>query len=280
MRIPKHLSGLARLGLAVFSLIAPSLLWAATANISIGDNFFSPTATNINIGDQVKWTWIGTNFHSTTSDTGLWDSGIHAGGNFNFTMTFPTAGNFPFHCNVHSFMTGAVTVVVASTPPTVSLTNPPNGEILSASATVRLQASASSSTASVTNVQFFEGTASLGNVPTSPYSLTVSNLGAADYTFSAVATDSNGLTATNAVTIHVVTAAPLSLSAPQRLSATSFQLTYSATVGLRYLVQRSADLTSWSPINTNTAASNSVVFEDTQAVALQNFYRVELLPNP
>jgi len=268
------------LGLGICSIPYTAGLRAAVANVSIGDDFFSPTSTNINVGDEVKWTWIGSVMHSTTSNTGLWDSGIHAGGEFTFSNSFPSAGNFPYHCNVHAFMVASITVQAASTPPTVTLTNPPNGEILSAPATITLAASASDSGGSVTNVQFFQGATSLGNVPASPYSLTVSNLGAADYNFSAVAMNNQGQSATNTITIHVITASPIVLSGPERPSATSFQFTYSANAGLRYVVQRSADLVAWTALNTNTAAGTSVLFQDASAPGGQNFYRVALLPNP
>ncbi len=109
----------------------------------------------------------------------------------------------------------------------------------------------------------------------SPYSVVVNNLGAGDYTFSAVATDNGGLRATNAIVVHVVTPVPIVLSALQRPSPTSFQFNYSANVGLRYVVQRSGALPSFTPISTNTAASNPVTFLDNGADGGR-----ELLPRP
>ncbi len=52
------------------------VLASNVTNISIGDFFFSPTAVTINVNDQVRWTWIGSAGHTTTSDTGLWDSSV------------------------------------------------------------------------------------------------------------------------------------------------------------------------------------------------------------
>ena len=174
-----------------------------------------------------------------------------------------------------------VTVSVANdVPPTVTVTNPPDGAVLSTPATIALAATAADVDGSVTNVQFFQGTASLGNVTSSPYGVTVNNLGAGDYTFSAVATDNGGLSATNAITLHVVTPVPIVLGNLQRTSPTSFQFTYSATVGLRYVVERSGSLTIFTPIATNTAASNPVTFLDNAALGTLKFYRVGLLPNP
>src|SRR5882672_2245912 len=65
-------------------------------NVSIGDFFFSPAAVTINVNDQVKWTWIGSVGHTTTSNTGLWDSGVKGNGS-TFVTTFATAGTFPYH---------------------------------------------------------------------------------------------------------------------------------------------------------------------------------------
>ncbi len=127
---------------------------------------------------------------------------------------------------------------------------------------------------------FLQGTNSLGNVQNLPYSVTVHNLAAGDYTLSAVASDNGGAKATNAVTIHVVTPSPIALSNAQRLSPSSFQFSYSATVGLRYTVQRSADLAHWAALNTNGATSSSEIFLDQSATANPGFYRVGLLPNP
>ena len=139
---------------------------------------------------------------------------------FSFSVPFANAGTYPYHCTLHVVthnMRGSVTVQAADVPPMVTVTNPPNGAILSAPATIALAAAASDSDGSVTNVQFFQGTASLANVTSSPYSVVVNNLEAGDYTFSAVATDNGGLSATNAIVVHVVTPVAIVLSAPQRV---------------------------------------------------------------
>ena len=47
--------------------------------------------------------------HTITSDTKLWDSGLLAPGK-SYSHNFDTPGNYPYHCAVHTFMTGAVTV--------------------------------------------------------------------------------------------------------------------------------------------------------------------------
>jgi len=270
----------ALIGLAVCAFgSSPPVLASNVTNVSIGDFFFSPAAVTINVNDQVKWTWIGSIGHTTTSDTGLWDSGVKGNGS-TFVNTYTTAGSFPYHCTVHPFMTAAITVQAANVPPTVAITNPPNGSVLASPATFSLVADLLKNEGSVTNVLFLQGTTSLGNVQNSPYLVTVQNLAAGDYTFAAVASDNGGAKATNAITIHVVVPAPIILSDVQRLSPASFQFSYSASAGLRYVVQRSADLTDWTVLTTNAATSGSEIFLDQSATGNAGFYRVGLLPNP
>src|SRR5207244_430011 len=68
-----------------------------------------------------------------------------------------------------------VTVTITNnTPPTVAITSPTNGASFFAPATITIRANASDSDGSVTNVQFFDGNTSLGNVSSSPYNLPVS----------------------------------------------------------------------------------------------------------
>src|SRR5437588_4074212 len=82
---------------------------SANAGVSIEDNFFSPAATHIDPTETITWTWNGVHNHSTTSDTGIWDSGIHGNGH-TFPRTFSSVGIFKYHCNVHSNMHGTIYV--------------------------------------------------------------------------------------------------------------------------------------------------------------------------
>lgn len=268
----------ALLALAICAASWSSTVLGAVANINIVNFAFSPNTLSINVNDSVTWTWVGSP-HTTTSDTGLWDSGVFGTGH-TFSRIFPSAGSFPFHCTVHPFMTGAIIVQSVNVPPTIAFTNPPNGLVFAAPASFTLAATASDSDGSVTNVEFLQGANLLGNVRTAPYSVPVRNLAAGTYAFSVVATDNGGSKATNSLTVSVVTPAPIRLNAMQRLSPGSFQFNYSASIGLRYVVQRSSDLTHWTDLSTNTAAAGSITFQDTSASPNPAFYRVGLLPNP
>ena len=267
--------------------LAPSSL-AASATVQVGTTglTFTPATANINVGDQVIWVWGGPN-HSTTSDTvGLWDSGIFSPPPaHSFTNQFNSAGTFPYHCTIHGGapfnMKGSIIVTAPNSPPAVTITNPVSGTVLAVPANVTLQATASDTDGTVTNVQFMIGTTLLTNNASAPYFAVTNNLPAGSYTLSAIALDNLGAKATNTVSLSVVTPLGLAISAPQ-LTAGNFQLNYAANTGLTYVVQQSTNLIApnWVSILTNKATSNPAVFVDSHATNSPGFYRVERLPNP
>jgi plastocyanin len=77
--------------------------------VTISDFQFSPLSMTISVGDTVIWTNQGPTAHTTTSNTGIWDSGL-LGRNQTFTRIFTAAGSFPYHCTPHPQMTGTITV--------------------------------------------------------------------------------------------------------------------------------------------------------------------------
>jgi hypothetical protein len=90
--------------------------------------------------------------------------------------------------------------------PNVSLTSPSSGASYNAPASVTLAASASDSDGSVAKVEFFSGAIKVGESLSVPYSVTLSNVAAGAYTYTAVATDNVGATTTSAsVSVTVVT---------------------------------------------------------------------------
>ncbi|HXI54229.1 MAG TPA: lectin-like protein [Candidatus Saccharimonadales bacterium] len=84
----------------------------------------------------------------------------------------------------------------------------------------------------------------------------------------------------NDVTLTVVTPVPIVLSGIQRSFDTQSVFSYSADVGLRYAVERSATLTNWTTIRSDTANVNPMTVTDTAATNRMNFYRVRRLANP
>ncbi len=84
-----------------------------TVTIQVKDFTFNPDPVTIKAGDTVHWVWQN-NDHSSTSDTGIWDSGIH-NTRFTFDHTFNSAGTFGYHCVEHggpgTGMHGTITVM-------------------------------------------------------------------------------------------------------------------------------------------------------------------------
>jgi uncharacterized repeat protein (TIGR03806 family) len=95
---------------------------------------------------------------------------------------------------------------VSNPPPSVTLTGPTNGSVVTAAASVSLIAEAAAQYNTLSFVDFYIGSALLGSVTNPPYSLTTSGLGAGSYALKAVAVDGSGLTATSAVVNITVTA--------------------------------------------------------------------------
>jgi plastocyanin len=188
--------------------------FGATNIVTIGSFFFSPASTTVNVGDTVTWSNAVFTAHDSTR-SGLWASGqLNQGQRFSFVFT--NAGSYPYFCAIHIVshpeQAGTVSVVAApNNPPTVLITNPPNGTVFAAPANVTVQASASDDV-SVTNVQFLIGSIVLGNDTTSPYSAVTNGLPAGAYTLSAVASDNVGAKATNSISITVNPNQPPSVS--------------------------------------------------------------------
>jgi plastocyanin len=88
--------------------------------IDIGEFAYAPQDALIYQGDSVVFTWKGpdTN-HSATGDAFDSDAGRqpnHPIGD-TYAVTFTKVGTFSYHCKVHSFMTGTVTVREAPAGP-------------------------------------------------------------------------------------------------------------------------------------------------------------------
>jgi plastocyanin len=83
-------------------------------NVTIIDYQFIPSQLTITQNDTVRWTWASTNQapHSTTSNSGIWDSQPqNAGATFTLTFTDSVPANYPYHCTVHpTIMMGNIQV--------------------------------------------------------------------------------------------------------------------------------------------------------------------------
>jgi plastocyanin len=91
--------------------------FAATKAVTIADFSFTPSLSKLHIGDGVQWTNNGPSTHTTTSNApfSLWDSGNLTSGQ-TFSWPFNAAGIFPYHCSIHTFMTGNIGVLGFASP--------------------------------------------------------------------------------------------------------------------------------------------------------------------
>jgi plastocyanin len=181
-------------------------IWAAVVNVSVVNFAFVPAATNISVNDQVIWTWeVGANDHNVTSTSAsqAWPASPTQNGPATFTNTFTTAGTFPYKCTIHNF-TGSITVGQVSSAPSVSITSPSAGTMFTAPATVTVDASASATGESVTNVAIFTNDVLAAASNASSFALTLSGLQVGSYALTAVAV-AGGVSVTSApVDISVI----------------------------------------------------------------------------
>ena len=75
---------------------------------TLGNNAYAPNPVTISAGGTVTWTNMDSIPHTATSDSGVFNGALPAGGQFSFT--FPNKGSFPYHCTIHPGMVGTVVV--------------------------------------------------------------------------------------------------------------------------------------------------------------------------
>lgn len=108
-------------------LALPLVALAATSAANIQNSAFAPATITVRVGDTVTWTNRDAFSHTSTSDTGAWDSHVITAGS-SFSFMFASAGTFAYHCNIHPFMHGTIVVQAVNTPtpqPTPPPTAPP-----------------------------------------------------------------------------------------------------------------------------------------------------------
>ncbi len=80
--------------------------------VAIQNFGFRPDSIAVPVGATVTWVNCepnGTEPHTTTSNTGVWDSPDLSPGD-RFSFKFAAQGAFPYHCTPHPFMTAKVIV--------------------------------------------------------------------------------------------------------------------------------------------------------------------------
>lgn len=89
-------------------------LGVSTPGCETTDECFVPSSLTVPLGTTVTWTNDDTAAHTVTSGSdatpdGNFDSGLFMAGK-TFSHTFDSAGEYPYYCLVHPWMTGKVTV--------------------------------------------------------------------------------------------------------------------------------------------------------------------------
>jgi plastocyanin len=82
---------------------------ASVERVRIVDFAFRPRRLEVPKGTRVRWVNRGDVSHTTTSTTGVWDSGTLAPGE-TFSRVFRKRGKFPYLCTIHPDMTGRIVV--------------------------------------------------------------------------------------------------------------------------------------------------------------------------
>jgi plastocyanin len=267
----------------IFSIVTGVLLLSTPQVRGVvywdSDYGFYPSAVLISPGDTVYW--VNGDLYGfpvqVTSDVPFGNpnyfSFLLVDFGDGYGVTFNNQGTFGYHSSYSQ-----QGYVVVNIPPSVTITNPANNAVFSAPATFTIQADASETPDDIVwDVEFFLGTSggtnSIVDDILAPFSASVTNLAAGTYTLIAIATDYYFATATNAITITVGSATPITLNAP-RVSGNQFLFDVAGlTIGKTNVVQASTNLTNWTSIKTNVAAVASITV--TNAVSSgAHLYRV------
>jgi len=99
--------------IAVGAIVMAGAAMAANQQVTVQGFAFAPASITVNTGDSVTWTNKDSAAHTVTADGGSFDQPLPASGG-TATITFNTAGTFPYHCTIHPNMHGTVVVMAAA----------------------------------------------------------------------------------------------------------------------------------------------------------------------
>ena len=101
----------------VVCALAPGAARAAGSDVTIQNSAYQPSSVTVSPGTTVTWHNLDAYSHTVTADDGSFDS-MNLGGAGTYQHTFSQPGQYSYHCNIHSFMHGTVTVGGAQPPAT------------------------------------------------------------------------------------------------------------------------------------------------------------------
>ncbi|MEO6184314.1 MAG: Ig-like domain-containing protein, partial [Verrucomicrobiota bacterium] len=255
---------------------------AATFTVNMSGFQFVPKDLTVNVGDTVTWVNRDGSAHDAVSGVNLVPSGVWRSplfgrnGSYSFTFNVPV-GTYPYYCTPHVFsfnMVGTITVVAPNAPPTITITNPQNNSSLTAGANLVILADARDDNG-VARVEFYRDGNLIVTDFSAPYSATLNNLTAGNYSLTAKAFDIAGLSTTSTsvnISVRDAATAPIILTQPQSQnvfpgSEVNFSVTAIGTPPLSYqwqfnganIMGATTNSLFLGNVQTNNAGSYSVV---------------------
>jgi len=175
-------------------------------------------STAVGSTDNAKYSWTGPGL---VADVQLWVN--DAAQNFGWLLTSRAESSSRsvrgFASRESGADAGTLTVVYTpapNSPPSVSVTSPADGATFISPADVTIQAAADDKDGTVTKVEFFDGTSSLGAVLAAPYTKTVTLYPGA-HALTALATDNAGDATTSAAVTVTVNTTPIADPIPAHI---------------------------------------------------------------
>ncbi|WP_020571201.1 Ig-like domain-containing protein [Neolewinella persica] len=180
---------------------------------------------------------VGLFFGAPSGSFGLAAVNFQAIAEGNTNVDFVRTGSFPTiiasaGIDVLQNTTGANVVIgTANVPPAISITSPENGDSFVTGDDVTITASASDSDGTVSSVEFFDGTVSLGTDESAPFEVVLTGITSGSHQLTAVATDNEGGEGTSAiVTISANTGLADVALIPSSTSVTGIGTTFTVLV--------------------------------------------------
>lgn len=201
-------------------------------------------------------------------------------GDLNTVTLLSLAGGNTYYAVVTSYNTaGAESLpsdevsfnVATNSVPMVSLASP--GSTINGPATITLSASASADNASIIRVEFYAGSSKLGVATTAPYSVVWNSAQPGNYNLSAVAYDSNNVSASSdVVPVNIVSFGVTNL---ERTSNGNYQFTVTGAPGSTCSIYISEDLVNWRLWEAVTNDNGTVrVSDETANQVPRRFYKL------
>ena len=100
---------LTTLATACMMILFSPVLYSTEIEVEIEDFSFIPHGSRIFVGDMVTWRNRDDVQHSSTSDNGVWNSGLLSRDQ-SFSFVFSAPGVYPYHCTPHPTMRDTIFV--------------------------------------------------------------------------------------------------------------------------------------------------------------------------